>query len=67
MAYGDIFARNNSKIKLLSISAKTTKERIAIIEATLEIDSLDSLNKLIREIKKVDSVYEVKRKNKVKD
>ncbi len=58
---------NNSKIKLLSISAKTTKERIAIIEATLEIDSLDSLNKLIREIKKVDSVYEVKRKNKVKD
>ena len=58
---------NNSKIKLLSISAKTTKERIAIIEATLEIDSLDSLNKLIREIKKVDSVYEKKRKNKVKD
>ena len=65
---GDIVQEiNNSKIKLLSISAKTTKERIAIVEATLEIDSLESLNKLIREIKKVDSVYEVKRKNKVKD
>ena len=65
---GDIVQEiNNSKIKLLSVSAKTTKERIAIVEATLEIDSLESLNKLIREIKKVDSVYEVKRKNKVKD
>ena len=53
---------NSSKAKLLSISAKTTKERIAITEVTLEVDSLESLNKVIREIRKVDSVYEVNRK-----
>ena len=65
---GDIVQKiNDSKIKLLGVNAKATKERIAITEVSLEIDSLDSLNKLIREIKKVDSVYEVKRKNKVKE
>ena len=65
---GDIVQKiNDSKIKLLGVNAKATKERLAITEVSLEIDSLDSLNKLIREIKKVDSVYEVKRKNKVKE
>ncbi len=53
---------NSTKAKLLGVNAKATKDRIAITELTLEIDSLDSLNKIIREIKKVDSVYEVKRK-----
>ncbi len=53
---------NLTKAKLLGVNAKATKDRIAITELTLEIDSLDSLNKIIREIKKVDSVYEVKRK-----
>ena len=53
---------NNSKAKILSINARATKERIAITEATLEVDNLEGLNKIIREIRKVDSVYEVNRK-----
>ena len=60
---GDIVQRiNESKAKLLGVSARATKERIAITEVTLEIDNLESLNKIIRELRKVDSVYEVNRK-----
>ena len=39
-----------------------TKERIAITEVTLEVDSLESLNKIIRELRRIDSVYDVNRK-----
>ena len=53
---------NDSKAKLLGVNARATKERIAITEVSLEIDSLESLNKIIRELRKVDSVYEVNRK-----
>ena len=53
---------NDSKAKLLGVNARATKERIAVTEVTLEVDSLESLNKIIRELRKVDSVYEVNRK-----
>ena len=53
---------NDSNAKLLSVNAKATKERVAITEVTLEVDSLESLNRIIRELRKVDSVYEVNRK-----
>ena len=53
---------NESKAKLLGVNARASKERIAITEVTLEVDSLDSLNKIIKELRKVDSVYEVNRK-----
>ena len=53
---------NETKSKIIGVNAKATKERIAITEVTLEIDSLDSLNKILKELRKVDSVYEVKRK-----
>ena len=51
-----------TKAKIQGVNTKTTKERIAIIDITLEIDSLDELNKAIKAIRKVDSVYEVNRK-----
>ena len=35
---------------------------MAVTEVTLEVDSLEGLNKIIRELRKIDSVYEVKRK-----
>ena len=54
---------NDSKAKLLGVNARATKERIAVTEVTLEVDSLEGLNKIIRELRKVDSVYEVNRKN----
>ena len=53
---------NDSKAKLLGVNARATKERIAITEVSLEVDSLDGLNKIIKELRKVDSVYEVNRK-----
>ena len=53
---------NDSKAKLLGVNARATKERIAITELSLETDSLDSLNKIIRVLRKIDSVYEVNRK-----
>ena len=53
---------NDAKAKILGVNARATKERIAITEVTLEVDNLDGLNKIIRELRKVDSVYDVKRK-----
>ena len=41
---------------------KLTKDRIAIIDITIETKSLDELNSILKAIRKVDSVYEVSRK-----
>ena len=50
-----------TKAKLLGVSTKTTKERIAIIDLNIEIENIDELKNTIKAIRKVDSVYEVKR------
>ena len=47
----------------MGVNTKTTKERIAIINATLEVQDTNQLNKVLKALRKVDSVYEVKRKN----
>ena len=52
---------NTQKVKLVGVNAKATKERIAITNITIEVDNLDGLNKIIKGLRKVDSVYEVKR------
>ena len=46
----------------LGVNTKTSKERIATIEITLEVENIEQLNKVIKAIRKVDSVYEVNRK-----
>lgn len=51
-----------TKAKILGVNTKTTKERIAIMNITLEVENLDELNKAQKAIRKVDSVYEVRRK-----
>lgn len=50
-----------TKANLMGVSTKTTKERIAIMDIGLEVENIEELNKVIRNIKKVDSVYEVRR------
>ena len=50
-----------TKAKILGVKTKTTKERIAIIDITLEVESLEELNRAIKAIRKVESVYEVRR------
>ena len=50
-----------TKANLMGVSTKTTKERIAIMDIDIEVENIEELNKIIRNIKKVDSVYEVRR------
>lgn len=51
----------DSKANLMGVNTKTTKDRIAIIDLNVEVENIEELNKVIRVIKKVDSVYEVRR------
>ena len=46
----------------MAVNTKTSKERIATIEITVEVENIEQLSKVIKAIRKVDSVYEVKRK-----
>ena len=54
---------NDLKTKLMALNSKATKEHIATIEITIEVENVEELNKVLRELRKVDSVYEVTRKN----
>ena len=51
-----------TKAHIMGVNTKTTKEKIAIIEITMEVENLKELNKVIKLIRQVESVYEVKRK-----
>ena len=51
-----------TKAKILGVNTKITKEKIAIIDITIEVEDLEELNKAQKVIRKVDSVYEVRRK-----
>ena len=51
------------KATLIAVSSKANKERVALTELTIEIENLDELNKVIKALRNVDSVFEVKRKN----
>lgn len=52
----------NTKAKLMAVNARATKDRIAVTEITVEVENVDELNKVLKLLRKVDSVYEVKRK-----
>ena len=53
---------SGTKTKLIAVSSRANKDRIAITEVTLEVENLEELNNVLKVIRKVDSVYEVKRK-----
>ena len=50
------------KINIMGVNTRTSKDRIATIDATLEVQGIEQLNQVIKQIRKVDSVYEVTRK-----
>lgn len=52
----------NLKAVMLVINSKVNKERIVITEMTLQVENLNELNKVLKALRKIDSVYEVKRK-----
>ena len=51
-----------TKAKILGVNTKTTKERIAIIDITVEVENVNELNKAQKVLRKVNSVYDVRRK-----
>lgn len=51
----------DSKVPLKAVNARTTKEQIVIMNLTLEITNTEQLEKIIKKIKKVDSIFEVTR------
>ena len=53
---------SSSDIKLMGVTAKSTPEKIALIVLSIEVKNTRQLNTIEREIGKVDSVYDVKRK-----
>ena len=56
VAIGDL------KAKMVSINARTVNnDRVAIINVGLEVEDIDKLNKVIKAVRKVDSVYDVHR------
>ena len=52
----------NTNARLVAVSAKASKEKIATVELTLEVKNIEDLTKAQREFGKIDSVYDVKRK-----
>ena len=51
----------NTNTKLVGVSAKASKEKIAMVELTIEVKDINGLVKAQREVGKKDSVYELKR------
>ena len=54
---------DDTKALLMGVNTKTTREKVAILDIALEVESLEELNKAIKSLKLVDSVFEVRRKN----
>ncbi len=52
----------NSKVKLTGMNSKSTKEGIAIIDLSLEVENIDILNKVISAFRSIENVYDVNRK-----
>lgn len=49
------------KTPIMAITSKVSKERIVLTELTVEVSNITQLNSVLKALRKVDSVYEVKR------
>ena len=52
----------NAKIKLTGMNSRATKEGIAIIDLSLEVENIEILNKALSSFRNIESVYDVNRK-----
>ncbi|MDO5557019.1 MAG: bifunctional (p)ppGpp synthetase/guanosine-3',5'-bis(diphosphate) 3'-pyrophosphohydrolase [Clostridia bacterium] len=50
------------KSKLIALNSKAGKDRVAVIDLTMEVENIEQLNNILKTIRRVDSVYEVKRR-----
>ena len=58
----DVLAKaQDNKIQVLSFNARQTTDNECIIEITVSIESVEELQKLMKDIRKVDSVFDVRR------
>jgi len=58
----DVLARvQDNKIPVMSFNARQTTDNECIIEISVSIDSITQLQKLMKDIRKVDSVFDVRR------
>lgn len=51
----------SQKTPLMAVTSKVSKERIVLTELTIEVQNIAQLNNTIKALRKVDSVYDVKR------
>ena len=51
-----------TKARIIGVNTKTTKEQIAIIDFSIEVESLEELNQVLKVLRKIESVFEVRRK-----
>ncbi|WHH59066.1 bifunctional (p)ppGpp synthetase/guanosine-3',5'-bis(diphosphate) 3'-pyrophosphohydrolase [Petroclostridium sp. X23] len=51
----------DSKIPLKAMNARTSKDRVAVINLTLEISDTEQLDKIIKRLRKIDGVFQVTR------
>ena len=49
------------KVPIKAVNARTTREQITVINLTLEITNTEQLEKIIKKLKKIDSVFDVTR------
>jgi len=58
----DVLAKiQDNKISVMNFNARQTTDNECIIELTVSIDSVNQLQKLMKDIRKVDSVFDVRR------
>ena len=50
------------KILITGLNSKVTKEQEAFVEVTIEINSKDELNQVVRKLKNISGIYDVRRK-----
>lgn len=53
---------NKTNSKIIGVNARANKENIVITELSVELKNVDDLNKIMSALRKVNSVYEVRRR-----
>ena len=53
---------SGTKTKLIAVNSRANKERIAFTEVSVEVTDTNDLNDVLKALRKVDSVYEVRRR-----
>lgn len=55
---------SNNKCTLIAVDSKVHRDRTAETNLTIEVENLNVLNTVVKALRKIDSVYEVNRKNR---